>query len=186
MTRHPYGPDELDRVDPELDRIADELERYAAARSGEPSLGLPSRIQAAIDDEPGPRRGWWAALLAGLRGLRGPARAVAVMAVGVAVVVGALALGELAERARQDNVGSSPSPSPMVTPSVTPTPSPSPSGTPSPSPSPTASPSDEPTTRPSPAASDDDGEVETPEPSESDHSGPGGGDDDSSGPGGGG
>lgn len=188
MTRHPYGPDELDRVDPELDHIAEELERYAAARSAEPSLGLASRIRAAVDDEPEPRRAWWAAFGASVRGLRGPARAAAVMAMGVAVIVGALALGELAERARQDNVGTSPSPSPIFTPSATPTRSPSPSDTPSPSPSPSpsASPSDEATVRPSPTASDDDGEVETPEPSESDHSGPGGGGDDNSGPGGGG
>ena len=83
MTRHPYGHDELDRVDPELDRVAGELERYAAARSGEPPLGLAARIQAAIDDEPERRAGWWAPFTAGLRGLRGPALADAVAAEGV-------------------------------------------------------------------------------------------------------
>jgi hypothetical protein len=184
MTRHPYGPDELDRVDPELGRVAGELERYAASRPGEPPLDLAARIQAAIDDESDPRAGWWAAFTAGLRGLRGPARAVAVAAVGVAVVVGALALGDLAERARQDNLGASSTPSPLVTPTASPTPSATPS--PSPSPSATASPSDEPSVSPSPSASDGDDGFETPEPGESDHSGPGGGGDDNSGPGGGG
>jgi hypothetical protein len=185
MTRHPYGPDELDRVDPGLDRVAEELERYAAGRVGEPPLDLAARIQAAIDDEPDPRPGWWASFSVALRGLRGPARAVAVAAVVVAAIVGALALGDLAERARQNNVGASPSATPISTPTASPTSTPSATPSASPSPSPTVTPSDEPTVLASPTASDDDGEVETPEPSESDNSGPGGGGD-NSGPGGGG
>jgi hypothetical protein len=184
MIRHPYGPDELDRTDPELDGVAEELERYAAARSGEPPLDLAARIQAAVDDEPDPSAGWSAFFTAGLRGLRGPARAVAVAAVVVAAIVGALALGDLAERARQDSIGASSTPSPVGTPTSTPSATPSATPSPSPSASPTASPSQEPTTSPSPTASDDDDEIETPEPDGSDNSGPGGGDD-NSGPGGG-
>jgi hypothetical protein len=182
MSRNPYGPDELDREDASLDRVADQLERYASERSTEPPMDLASRIMATIDDEPDPARGWWTSFLSGLEAWRTPARALAVAAVVVAAVVSAIAFGELAERARQDNVGSSPSPgllTPSATPTATPTPSPAPteSPSPSPSPSPTASPS----------ASDDDDEIETPEPDESDNSGPGGGgDSDNSGPGGGG
>ena len=179
MSRHPYGPDELDREDASLDRVADRLERYATERRAEPPMGLASRIMATIDDEPDPTLGWWASFTSGLAAWRTPARALAVAAVLVAAVVGAIALGELSERARQDNIGSSPSPAllaPSPTPTLTPTPSPSPSASSSPTASPSAS------------ASDDDDEVETPAPGESDNSGPGGGDDDSdnSGPGGGG
>ena len=182
MSRHPYGPDELDREDASLDRVADRLERYATERRAEPPMDLGSRIMATIDDEPDPARGWWATLTLGLAAWRTPARALAIAAVLVAAVVGAIALGELAERARQDNIGSSPSPA-LLTPSATPTMTPTP--TPSPSPSPSASPS--PTVAPSATASEDDDEVETPEPSESDNSGPGGGGgSDNSGPGGGG
>lgn len=178
MTRHPYGPDELDRDDAALDRVAERLESYAARRSAEPPVDLATRIMATIDDEPAPRAGWWAGASAGLRAWRAPARALAVTAMLVAAVVGAIAIGELAERARQENVGSSPSAVPS-----TPSPSPTPTATPSPSPTPTPSPS----LVPSPSASDDD-EFETPEPSESDdsgsdNSGSGSGGSDNSGPG---
>ena len=182
MSRHPYGPDELDREDASLDQVADRLERYAAERRVEPPMDLGGRIMSTIDREPDPPRGWWATFASGLTAWRSPARALAIVAVLVAAVVGAIALGELAERARQDNIGSSPSPA-LLTPSPTPTMTPSLSPTPTPTPS--ASPS--PTASPSATASDDDDEVETPEPDESDNSGPGGGDaGDNSGPGGGG
>jgi hypothetical protein len=163
MTRHPYGPDELDREDATLDRVAERLESYASRRSAEPPADLAARIMATIDDEPAPRAGWWASVSAGLRAWRAAARALAVTAILVAAVVGAVAIGELAERVRQENVGSSPGlvpSSPSPSPTLTPTPSPSPSPSLSPSPSPV----------PSPSASDDD-EVETPEPSGSDDSG---------------
>ena len=58
MTRHPYGPDELDRADPGLDAVASRLERYAETRSGEPPIGLRARIHAALDEEPAPATGW--------------------------------------------------------------------------------------------------------------------------------
>ncbi|MDQ2689126.1 MAG: hypothetical protein M3Y29_02480, partial [Chloroflexota bacterium] len=86
MSRSPYGPDELDRTDPALDRVAQRLEDYAAARRADPPLDLATRIRAAIDDEPLPRPGWWASMIAGLRAWRGPARALAVAAVVVAAV----------------------------------------------------------------------------------------------------
>jgi len=181
MSRNPYGPDELDREDSSLDRVADRLERYASEQRAEPPMDLANRIMATIDDEPVPARNWWTSFMSGLGAWRTPARALAVAAVLVAAVVGAIAFGELAERARQDNIGSSPSPAlltPSPSPTVTRTSSPTPTQRPSPSPSPS------PTATPSPS---DDDEVETPEPSESDNSGPGGGgDSDNSGPGGGG
>ena len=199
MTRHPYGPDELDRHDPALDDAAARLEEYAAASGGQPPLDLSARVRAAIDAEPPVAMGWWPTFLAWRHGA--PARAMAVAGVVVIAVAGALALGELARNARVDNVGSSPSaaPLPSLSPSevATPSPSPSPSVTPTPraSPLPTATETPEART-PLPTATDDDGEdVETPEPSGSDNSGPGSGGsggsgsgdsgDDSSGPGGG-
>lgn len=180
MSRNPYGSDELDREDASLDRVADRLERYASERRAEPPMDLASRIMATIDDEPDPARGWWTSFMSGLEAWRTPARALAVAAVVVAAVVSAIAFGELAGRARQDNVGSSPSPG-LLTPRPTPTPTPTPTQSPSPSPSPS------PSLTASPSTSDDDDEIETPEPDESDNSGPGGGgDSDNSGPGGGG
>jgi len=186
VTRHPYGPDELDRADPELDAVAHRLEAYAAAERGDPPLDLATRIQAAVEEEPAPSPAWWVALAAGLRAWRGPARAVAAVAVVVAAVVGAMAVGELAERARRNDVGTSPLPTPVATPSETPSPTFSPSPTLSPSPTPSETPSPSPTdSRPPFPTASDDAEIETPEP-DGGNSGPGGGDDgDNSGPGGG-
>jgi hypothetical protein len=184
---NPYDPHELDRLDPELDRVARQLEEHAAGAGGEPALDLPSRIWAAIEDEPAPASRW-----AWVGGWRGPARALAAGAVVVAAVTGAIAIGALIDRARPD-VGGPPTPaivpSPSESPSAQPTLSPSPIVTPTLSPSATPSPTVAPAT-PRPTPSDDEDEIETPEPSESDddNSGPGGGGSggDNSGPGGGG
>lgn len=164
MSRNPFGPDELDRTDLALDRVADRLERYAFDQRTEPPLDLAARIRSAIAEEPEPTAGWWISLTAGLGAWRAPARGIAVVAVLVASVVGAFAIGELVQNVREANVGASPSPAPVVSPTPTPSPtvSPSPSATPTPSPSPTVSPTPMPTVRPIPvtplpAASDDDG-----------------------------
>jgi hypothetical protein len=181
MTRNPFDPTELGTDDTSLESIARELEDYAAASADAPPPALSSRIRDAIDAEP---VGWWASVSTALVPFRTPARLLAAAAVVVAAIVGAMALGDLADRARQ-NVGSSPPPI-LTTPSPSSTISPSPSVSPSPSTTPTTSPTHTPS--PSPTGSDDDDEIETPEPAESDddNSGPGGGDDDNSGPGGGG
>jgi hypothetical protein len=182
MNRRPPDP-----MDSDLDRVADELERYAAAERGEPPIDLASRIRAAVDEAPDPGAGWRVSLAALLRAWRTPARGLAMSAVLVVAVVGALAVGQLINQARQPDVGTSPSPPAFVSPSpsVSPTTSPSPSPSPSPTltPIPSASPTSSPVP-PAPSPSDDD-EFETPEPSESDNSGPGGGGGDNSGPGGG-
>ncbi len=182
MTHHPYGPDELDRLDPELDDVAERIERYAAQRADAPPIGLAARIRASVDEVPAPVPPWWKSISA----WSAPARALVTAAGLVAAVVGVLALGEIADIVRNGNVGASPSAPAIVSPSASPsaTPSPTPSAVPSPSESP--SPSVDPS--PSPSASDDDASG-SPEPSDSDNSGPGGGggDDsgDNSGPGGG-
>ncbi|HEY6607869.1 MAG TPA: hypothetical protein VI277_01610 [Candidatus Limnocylindria bacterium] len=197
MTHHPYGPDELDRADPELDEVAHAIERYALDHDGKMPAGLPSRIIAAIDMEPDPEPRWWAVLLAGPRAWRPAGRLAAMAAVIAIATVGAVALGAIVEGVRP-SVGTSSPPSPIISPSeaptdaVTPSPTPSLSSSPSSSATPSslqASPAPSPTVVPAtavPTASDDDDEDETPEPSESDNSGPGGGGgDDDSGPGGG-
>ncbi len=189
MTRHPFDSGELGRNDPDMDRAGQDLERHAAEVGGEPPLDLASRIRAAIDEEPVPARGWWGSLLAAFAPWRGPARLALGTAVVAAAVLGALALGDLADRAR-NNTGATPSPSVIATPPQTPSPSPSPTISPSPSPTPSPTPSATPLPSPSPpatvlpTATDDHGGggAETPSPSESDSSGPGGG---NSGPGGG-
>ena len=79
MTRHPYGPDELDRHDPALDETARRLEDYASASGGEPPLGLAARVRMAIDAEPPVAVGWWAAFLGWRHGV--PARMAAVAGV---------------------------------------------------------------------------------------------------------
>lgn len=184
MNRHPFDSHELGRGEPELDRIGEQLERYAADAGQEPPLDLASRIRSAVEAEPA-ARGALAGLLATWRR---PVRVLAAAVVVLAAIVGAVALGELADRARTD-IGATPSPSLVVTPTPTPTPTltPTPTVSPSPSPSPTPTPTQTPTATPSqraePTGTDDSG-VETPEPSESDSSGPGGGGgSDSSGPG---
>ena len=183
MNLHPFDSHELGRDDPDLGRVADALERYADDAGGEPPVDLAFRIRSAVDAEP-IRRGPFALLATWRR----PVRLLTAAVVVLAAVVGAVALGDLADRARTD-LGTSPSPStvstptPIPTPTPTPTPTPAPTVTPSPSASPTVTPSD----TAEPSATDDGGGVETPEPSESDNSGPGGGGgSDNSGPGSGG
>ena len=180
MTRHPFDSGELGRNDPEMDRAGEALERYATEVGGEPPMDLASRIRDALDDEPTPTGGWWASLLAAFAPWHGPARLALGTAVVAAAVIGALAFGDLADRARI-GTGSSPTPSVTVAPSPTPTPTPTPSPIPTPTPIPTESPSPPATEAPSPS-DDHGGGSETPGPSDSDNSGPGSG---SSGPGGG-
>ena len=184
MTRHPFDSGELGRNDPEMDRLGAGLERFAAEAGGEPPLDLSARIRTALDDEPVPAGGWWASMLGVFAPWHGPARLALGTAVVAAAVIGAIALGDLAGRAR-NNVGSSPTPSVIATPSPSPTQAPTPSQTPSPTPSSTPTPLPSAPATLSPSASDDHGGgVETPEASESDDSsGSGGG---NSGPGGGG
>ena len=190
MRRHPFDSDELGRTDPEMDRVAERLERYASDAGGEPPPDLVTRIQAALDEEPIPRRGWYAGLVARLDPWRGAVRLAAAALVVAAAVVGALTLGELADRSRNDT-GGPPVPTVPVMPSSSPTVAPTPTPTPTPTPVPT--PTSTPSSSPSPpaalptASEDDDDETETPRPTETDddNSGPGGGDDDNSGPGGG-
>ena len=178
MKQHPYEPGvELDRRDPELDEVAQRLETYAGRAGGEPPSGLTARILAAIDDEPEPGSRW-----AWLTSWRGPMRAMAAGVALVLVIVGALAVGTLIDRAR-NTVGSSPSavPTESGSPSESPSSSPTPSVTPSVTPSPSESPTQSPTFTPLPSPTDDDGDFETPEPGETprpgetDNSGPGGG-----------
>ncbi len=178
MTRHPYGPDELDRVDADLDAVAHELERYAAVRSGDAPPGLAAAIREAIAAEPDPHVGWWQRLIAGPAAWGATGRAVALAGVITIALAGSIAVGQVLN-VLGPNVGGSPAPSPSLSPSEVSTPSATPSPSPSPSPTPTLQPT--PTTAPStPTASptDDDGGVETPEPSDDDNSGPGGGHDD--------
>ena len=66
MIRHPYGPDELDRTDPELDGIAEQLQDYAAGQScqlrrstwrrGSMPPSTPSRIRPSGGGRVSPAR----------------------------------------------------------------------------------------------------------------------------------
>ena len=95
MTQHPYGSDELDRMDPELDGVALELERYAAARSADAPAGLAAIVKDAIADEPAPVIGWWHRLLAGPVAWGATGRSIAVAAVVMLLLVGSVAVGQL-------------------------------------------------------------------------------------------
>lgn len=187
MTRHPYGHDELDRVDPELDAVAQEIERSLEGDVADAPAGLRARVHAAIDAEPDPAIGWWRRLTggAGSAGGRRPVGAFAGAALAVLVLVAAVAVGQFIRDARE-NVGASPSPSapaspttpsatPSPSPTLSPSPSPSPSPTVRPTPTPTVVPTSVPTVTPTASGDDDDDDDETPEPSETDNSGPGGG-----------
>ena len=150
MIRHPYGPDELDRTDPELDGIAEQLQDYSAGQSSSPPIDLAARIHAAIDAEPDPAVGWWARITGSMAGWGMLARGLTAAAVVTAAIVAAVAVGGLGNLVRGPiSPGSNPSPS-VVSPIPSPTISPTPSPTPSPSPSPT--PSVSPSPRQSPAA----------------------------------
>jgi hypothetical protein len=189
MIRHPYGPDELDRTDPELDGVAEQLQDYASGQRSSPPVDLAARIHAAVDAEPDPAIGWWARVTGSMSGWGMVARGLTAAAVVTAAVAVAFAVGGLADLVRGPiNPGTTPSPSVVVSPSPSPSPtiSPTRSPTPSPSPSPVPSVSTSPQQTPAATPTDDDGGVESPEPSGSDNSGPGGGGGDNSGPGGGG
>jgi len=198
MTRRPFDPRELDQPDAELDPVASELQRYAGLTAGEAPHGLDDRVMAALADGPPPRRGMIAQLLAPFAMMRphGPAaRAAMVAATMVLAIAAVVAAGELANLFRNDQVGPSPMPtvieSPSTTPSHSPTESPTMTVTPSPSPSITPVPTPQPTPTPRPSLAEtpeatsqptahetpdgEDDHSETPQPTESGSSGPGGG-----------
>ncbi|MGZ8475882.1 MAG: hypothetical protein ACXWWQ_06625 [Candidatus Limnocylindria bacterium] len=173
MSRLPWDPAEIGTHEEDLDGVADRLTRHAEAETGLPHGTLAARIQAALDDEPLPVGPWWRRT-GPVSGWLGPARLIAAAAVLVLGVVGGLALGDFAG---EQNSGSGPSPTPVVSPSATPSPTPSPSATPTLSPTPSPSPmSSARITTPPPTATE---EAETPEPGEDSggNSGPGGGGD---------
>lgn len=197
MTRRPFEPRELDQPDAGLDPVARELERYAGLTAGEAPHHLDDRVMAALADAPPPRRGLVALLLApfAMRPHGPRARAAMVAATMVLAIAAVAAAGELASLFRGDQVGPSPMPtvieSPSTEPSHSPTESPTTPVTPSPSPSPTVAPTLQPTPTPRPSLAEtpeatsqptahetpdgEDDHSETPQPTESGSSGPGGG-----------
>jgi hypothetical protein len=180
MRPDPFDPAEVGVDDHELDAVTMALERYAANTDAVHDPELVARIQAAVDAEPLPRRGWLASLTGGFRGGGVGARALALAGIAAAAIVTAVAVGGLLDLARTVEPGDAASP--VVSPSVAPMPTESPS--PSNSASPTASPST--SQSPTPSASPSGGGDETASPSASDgsgNSGPGGGGGDNSGPG---
>jgi hypothetical protein len=198
MTRRPLDPEEHGSMPDELDPIARELERYTQLTAGEVPHGLAERVMASLSDEPTPRRGLVAWMLAPFSAnAAGGTRMVMVAGTMALAVLAVVVAGRLADLFDDPQIGPSPSPPVVETPSPTPsaTPSPTPSPSPSASPTPTPSPSSA-TPVASPTGTDDGDGAETPEPSDEDNSGPGGGggeietpepsDEDNSGPGGGG
>lgn len=199
MTRRPFDPRETGSAGGDLDPITEELERYAHLTQGEMPHGLADRVMTRVAEEPTPRRGLLAWLLAPFVAGPGGAAQVVLVAGTMALAVLAVVLaGQLGELFDNRQTGTSPSPTVLESPSLSPTPTPtlSPSLTPSPSPSLTPTPSPSPSSAApvvTPSPSDDDGpetpeptdddedDAETPEPSDDDNSGPGGGggDDDS-------
>ena len=192
MTRRPFDPGELGTPDPELGRVASELESYARLTANETPGNLADRVMADVTAEPEPRAGFLAALLGPLG--RWPhsnvARAMLVGATMAAAILAVIVAGELAGLFQNNQVGPSPEPTVIESPSLTPSPTPETTVEPSPSPTqvpsvtvrpspsavPTAEPSDSETPEPQtvkPTESPDDHGSETPRPSE-DSSGPGG------------
>lgn len=200
MTRRPLDPDETRPLADDLDPIAKELERYARLTAGELPSGLAERVMADLVAEPTPRRGLLAWLASPFStGVSGATRMAWVAGTMILAVLAVIVAGQLGDLLRDPQIGPSPSPPAIQTPTGTPSPTASPSAAPSTSPtiSPTPSPSPPSSaTGPSASPSDDDDERETPEPSDDDSSGSGSGDDgpetpepseeDNSGPGGGG
>ena len=118
MTRRPFDPNELDQPSADADRAIAELESYLADTAAGAPRGLEQRIMAAVEQEPAPRRGFFAWLLtppASGGGMRRFARAGLVAATLVMAVAGALFAGQLADLVR--NVGNgSPTPIESVSP----------------------------------------------------------------------
>lgn len=165
MSRRPFDPSELDQPSADAERSITELERYAAATATDPPRDFETRVMAAIEREPTPRRGFLAWLLtpAAGSGIGRVARVGALAATLVLAVAGALFVGQLADLVR--NVGSG-----SPTPTVSPSPSSSPSVTPSPSLSPLPSPSGSPESSgasPQGTANGTPGGTKTPRPSAS-------------------
>ncbi len=158
------GPNDIERS-PEFDAVTGELSRFAALADENAPAGFADRVMAAVEASPPPARSRLAGILgAWLAAFSGPARRslrmVAVAAVVVLAVGGALVGGELSGLLRQgpSQTGSSGSPSVspsvMMSPSPTLSPTPEPSGTPEPTDSATGS----------PGATATDKVVETPQP----------------------
>ncbi len=165
MTRRPFDPSELDQPSADADRAVAELEGYLADTATGAPGNLEQRVTAAVEQEPTPRRGMLAWLMApgGSGGwAHGLARAGLLGATLVLAVAGALLAGQLADLVR--NVGGeSPTPVQSVSPSssesVAPSPSTSPEETSSGSPDESAGAHQSPAATGTPAASGD----ETPE-----------------------
>ncbi|HEX2193631.1 MAG TPA: hypothetical protein VHK63_01520 [Candidatus Limnocylindria bacterium] len=194
MTRHTFDPRHEGWLPDDVDSISRELEAYASETSGETPHGLADRVMAAIADEPLPRRGILAMLLAPFgSGAPGMLRGAMVAGTMAAAVVAVVLVGQLASLLQEPHIGPSPFPTESDLPILTPTPSPLPSPSPSSTRRPTRSPTESPDASGTPEATDDEDkpdeteDQETPEPTD-DNSGPGGGGDgdgDNSGPGGG-
>jgi uncharacterized membrane protein YgcG len=188
MTRRPSDPRDPG-VSEGSDPVISELEAYISLTAAEHPHGLADRVMAAVAEEPTPRHGFLAGLLASLRAGRegGMTRMVLVAGTMALAVLAVVVAGQLGNLFRDSQIGPSPLPSAVESaPSVTESPTPSPTPSDRPSRSPRPSPSDDESPDPS-GSPDDDDERETPEPSDDDNSGPsGGGGGDSSGPGGGG
>jgi hypothetical protein len=192
VTRRPFDPGEIGagngEGDPELERAAAELLRYRDLTAEPPTAGFVDRVMAAVEREPIRGRGLLA-WLSGARAWQQPLRAVALAAVVVLAVGGALVAGEISGIIRQGpQTGTSPAPVVTLTPSPTPTTeptepasetpgpsessgipessgSPEPSGTPEPTGGDTETP--RPTRTASPSASSSEHETQTPQPSPS-------------------
>jgi hypothetical protein len=184
MTRRPFDPDEIGRQGDDLEPTLSDIDRYLADSAADPSAGFVDHVMTAVAHEPMPRRGALGGLLAWFITPGSSGRTALLVATAVVAVLAVIALGPLVDLV-PDNVGATPQPTELVSPSA----EPSPSLTPSPSPSPrtrtpdpserptrTAEPSDGPDATDSPDATDD-------SPGPDDNSGPGSSDDGSSGSG---
>lgn len=176
MTRR-IDPGETLPLPDELESVARELQRYAALSAGETPSGLADRVMADLAGEPDPRRGLMAWLLRPFTTGTGNAiRVVMVAGTMVLAVLAVIVAGQLGDLLGDPQIGPSPSPPVIQTPTGTPTPTPGASQPPSdaPSVSPTLTPSPTSTTAPASSPSDHEDDGETPEPSDDDNSGPGG------------
>ena len=122
MSRRPFDPGELDQPVPDLDRAVSELESYVAATATDAPRGFEDRVMAAVEHEPAPRRSFLAWLLVPpiSGGTLGRVTRVGALAVTlVLAVAGALVVGQLADLVKSIGTGGSPTPSvsPFLSPS---------------------------------------------------------------------
>ena len=120
MTRRPFDPTEAGDLGSDMDATLADLDRYLADTAEYPSPGFADQVMQSLAGEPTPRRGLLGGLLAFVAAPRRSGRLVLVAATMALAVLAVVAAGQLGNLLPPPNLGGSPSPTTIVSPSNTP------------------------------------------------------------------